>query len=252
MLSLSPLLFSFQMLSRNLWGLFAAGVAGAATMLFATAVYAFRLKRVARGPSHVGTGTTEGLRAFEACVRARDTPTLSGPGDGQREMKEGEPGSPGTYFDPIHRRETESGRPRSPAALDLALGPMAAGPPGTSRRRPHKGVPLTNENIDPTLEAALAARTHHVTHHQLPPLNMTTAWRPAVESTSFLLYPPLVTDPAPIVWLPRDALSAEEALDSSRFWNLDATYAEAVPLETLLQSRHGRRRAAQPQVSPRS
>jgi hypothetical protein len=276
MLSLSPLLISLQMLSRRVWGLFAAGNASSVVMLVATVLYAFRV-RESIVPSRVAEeGTARSLKEYELRALLSSPPNVS-PSNNEADNADEVPAAETSGH---IRHPTASSNPATDGGggglggqrrswADF-LDPFASGglsPSSTGRQRRMMTtkkrkpvVPLLSENIDPKSEGVLAARTHDVgPPHHLPPLAISTATSshqtaPSVDAAdvdaSALLYPPLLTNPPSMVWLPYDALSAEEARDSERFWHLRATYDEAVPLEALRRRR--RRHLSEPSAPARS
>lgn len=94
-------------------------------------------------------------------------------------------------------------------SVDWLLAPLEA--PSTSRQ-----VPLPSEGVDDVVETRLALRTYPDAPPHLPDL----PWKERSGSGREILYPPILLQSTPTVWLPKDGVAGEEANDLMKYWGM--------------------------------
>jgi len=138
------------------------------------------------------------------------------------------------HYEPPRRRGGNSLQRRSWASvLDLVslLGPSSNANAVAWPRRADAAAPIASEGIDPWLQGELAARTHVDSPPHLPALVLGAPGENEAALANAWRHPLLAYRP-PLVWLPNDGLSEEEA-DDGKKWGLDSIWAECVTLDRL-------------------
>ncbi|WAQ87107.1 hypothetical protein PtA15_8A8 [Puccinia triticina] len=93
----------------------------------------------------------------------------------------------------------------------------------------HRPVPLPSESVDDLVDTRLALRTYPDAPPHLPFLT----WGSSQVYSSDMLYPPVLLQTSPAVWLPKNGIAAEEAHELKKYWDLDAFYEEGIPTQHL-------------------
>ncbi|KAG8822531.1 hypothetical protein FRC17_009553 [Serendipita sp. 399] len=101
--------------------------------------------------------------------------------------------------------------------------------PGPNRKRPP--VPLPTEQLDDLIATEKAARTHPDAPPRLPPL----AFVDHAEEMSGILYPPELTAPPPVIWLPNDSagIARSEAYDLQQYHHLTTVIDVRAPADVM-------------------
>ncbi|EGG10465.1 uncharacterized protein MELLADRAFT_103056 [Melampsora larici-populina 98AG31] len=79
----------------------------------------------------------------------------------------------------------------------------------------HRVVPLPSESVDDLVETRLALRTYPDAPPHLPDL----PWDEAGTFSHETLYPPVLMQRSPAIWLPKDGVAEEEAQDLTKYWS---------------------------------
>ncbi|KNE92318.1 hypothetical protein PSTG_14277 [Puccinia striiformis f. sp. tritici PST-78] len=91
-------------------------------------------------------------------------------------------------------------------------------------------VPLPSESYDDLVDTRLALRTYPDAPPHLPYLNWGSSSH--VHSRD-MLYPPVLLQTSPAVWLPKNGIAAEEAYELKKYWDLDAFHEEGISTQQL-------------------
>lgn len=93
----------------------------------------------------------------------------------------------------------------------------------------HRPVPLPSEMVDDLVDTRLALRRYPDAPPHLPCL----PWRNPYLSVREMLYPPVLLQTVPAIWLPKNGIAAEEARDLKQYWDLEAFYEEGISTKEL-------------------
>ncbi|PLW40130.1 hypothetical protein PCASD_07856 [Puccinia coronata f. sp. avenae] len=99
----------------------------------------------------------------------------------------------------------------------------------SSEVKHHRPVPLPSESVDHLVDTRLALQTYPDAPPHLPYL----AWGSSQVYSRDMLYPPVLLQTSPAIWLPKNGAAAEEAHDLKKYWDLDAFYEEGIPTQHL-------------------
>ncbi|MBW0496335.1 hypothetical protein O181_036050 [Austropuccinia psidii MF-1] len=90
-------------------------------------------------------------------------------------------------------------------------------------------IPLPSETVDDLVDTHLALRTYPDAPPHLPGL----PWRTKERISQYMLYPPVLLQTSPAVWLPKNSVAADEAAELKKYWDLDAFYEEGISTNNL-------------------
>ncbi|KAA1111397.1 hypothetical protein PGTUg99_002415 [Puccinia graminis f. sp. tritici] len=93
----------------------------------------------------------------------------------------------------------------------------------------HRPVPLPSETVDDLVDTRLALRTYPDAPPHLPFLT----WGSSQVYSRDMLYPPVLLQTSPAIWLPKNGIAADEAHELKKYWDLDAFYEEGIPTQHL-------------------
>lgn len=109
---------------------------------------------------------------------------------------------------------TESiGHPLRPSSMDSTLDLLST-TIETSHVRVHRAVPLLSESVDHLVDTRLALRTYPDAPPHLPDL----PWNETDKFSQEIMYPPILFQSSPAVWLPKDGVAEEEVKDLGKYW----------------------------------
>jgi len=93
----------------------------------------------------------------------------------------------------------------------------------------HRPVPLPSESVDHLVDTRLALGTYPDAPPHLPFLD----WGSSHVYSHDMLYPPVLLQTSPAVWLPKNGFAAQEAYELKKYSDLDAFYEEGIPTHHL-------------------
>ncbi|KAH8923150.1 hypothetical protein BT69DRAFT_1334099 [Atractiella rhizophila] len=212
-----PLLLGFVLLSRDRWTSAGLCFAVAFVALITSCVY-WRYTSGQVGRKDLHPTTQAGLRAFEDGARLIEVPEeqerLSSSAAASAALETNRRHSMASILDLLNHLDTPSD------SRGLQTSPRKA-----------RAVPISTEIISNDYGCSkLVSRTHSMAPPSLPPLPFSSQDDTLARE---MLYNPVLITKDPIVILPRDLLSREEADDSQKYWGIEAVYQDSVPLSAL-------------------
>ncbi|KIM28865.1 hypothetical protein M408DRAFT_16235 [Serendipita vermifera MAFF 305830] len=205
MLALQPLVMGLVVLSRQKWVLGGIMI-GTAVMIIILVEWYCTSKLKKPGVDSLSPVTRDALEAFARSAR----PAGRFGGFGTSEKASGAGSDSDRQGKDRHKRNGSISSVLDMMSITLAV------MPGTRKNRPP--VPLPTEHLDDLIATERAARTHPNAPPHLPPLNFVDH----AEEMSGILYPPELTAPPPVIWLPNDSagIARSEAYDLQHYHHL--------------------------------
>jgi hypothetical protein len=204
LVTLQPFLFGLILLAHRLFGFGAASLAVGLLLALYT-IYTLYAQHGPRSPKHLSLATRQGLAAFElgACDGSFSAE------DASRNVS----------------RNSLVGRRSMASLFDL----LETAGFSSTRVESKPALPLESEVVDPFAYGQRAARLHSDAPPNLPTLYFDAAALKSDET----MYPPALISTRPLLILPRDALSQDEARDLLDLHGIRATWEEAPELHLL-------------------